>query len=627
MEYLQSYVRDLGGGLVAIGGPNSYGVGGYFETPLEETLPVEMRIRDQERIPQLTMLYVIDRSGSMEMAGPSGISNLELAKEAISRSFDLLNDYDRTGVISFDVDAYFVLELQDVGDGMNREAMRAQVGTLRPGGGTNIRQAVESADTVLRDDPSQLKHIILLTDGGSDPTGIVSNVNDMYENFGITTSVVAIGQNYATWLQDVAVAGRGKFHLAYDVSSIPAIFTAETLIATRSYIFEDEFFPGLSARHPIIAGIDSTPSLLGYVATTPKDTATVILRGPEDDPILAAWQYGLGRSVAFTSDASSRWAANWIGWDRYSDFWSQAIRWTIVEGGTSNVEAQVVQRGEQAVLVVDARDSQGNYLNGLRLDASVVNSQLDRQTLPLQQTAPGRYEAVFTPEREGSYFITVAGSKPATTEGENPETVVQSTGWVLSYSAEYRIDVTGAEQEQPLATLRRITQITGGGMLGKEPEGAFSHDLNQQRAAQPVWQYFVLAALLLLPIDVASRRLIVTRRDLAKVYDLVAEWMGSGPTPAYETTPTSGRLERLRGAKDRARAPSQPSNETPGEPAAVSAPSRISRRRRATPRTAPAPPSPVVQGKAPPAPAAQGGTLASRLLEKRRSSSEDEDKP
>ena len=105
MSYLQAYVRDLGGGLVAIGGPDSYGVGGYFDTPLEETLPVDMRLKDQERVPQLTMLFVLDRSGSMEVAGQSGVSNLELAKEAVARSLDLLNDTDRVGLLSFDINA------------------------------------------------------------------------------------------------------------------------------------------------------------------------------------------------------------------------------------------------------------------------------------------------------------------------------------------------------------------------------------------------------------------------------------------------------------------------------------------------------------------------------------------
>jgi Ca-activated chloride channel family protein len=619
MTYLQAYVRDLGGGLIVIGGPDSYGVGGYFQTPLEETLPVEMRIRDQKRVPQLTMLFVIDRSGSMEMSGPSGVTNLELAKEAVVRSFDLLNDTDRTGVLSFDVNAQYVIPVQPVGGEANRENLRALVGSLRPGGGTSIRQAMVSAEQVLKDDPSDLKHIILLTDGGSDPSDIPTIVSRMYQDYGITTSVVAIGQDYARWLQDVAILGNGQFHLAYDVSTIPAIFTAETVLATRSYVFEQDFTPAITAQSPIIAGLDAMPPLKGYVATTEKSTATVILRGPEDDPILATWQYGLGRSLAFTSDATSRWAVNWLGWDGYADFWNQAVRWTITKGINSNVEAHVVPRGKQAALVVDARDSQGDYLNGLQLKASVLSAQLDRTELSLHQVAPGRYEADFTPTQEGAYFITVAGSTPQT-EGPAAVPVVQTTGWVLSYSAEYRVDEIGTGADSPLNLLKRIASVTGGTSLGDAPKSVFLHNLSRDRAAQPVWPLFVLAALLLLPFDVAIRRLVITRRDLQAAWSAVAAPFKRGPI--LETSESTAHLGRLRDAKGRARlARREDQSAETAEPLPkwrIGAPRPKPRRDAPKPAAPSAPSAPPSKTQSEPAP--QEGSLASRLLEHRKSS-------
>src|SRR5258708_16951721 len=117
MKVLQSYVRDLGGGLVAIGGPNSYGAGGYLQTPLEETLPVESRIKDQKRIPSLLMVYVIDRSGSMEMVENGNTkNNLELAKEAARRSIEFLLPQDRAGVLSFDSNPQWLLPIPNVND-------------------------------------------------------------------------------------------------------------------------------------------------------------------------------------------------------------------------------------------------------------------------------------------------------------------------------------------------------------------------------------------------------------------------------------------------------------------------------------------------------------------------------
>lgn len=621
MAFLQAYVRDLGGGLVVVGGPESYGVGGYFDTPLEETLPVEMRLKDQERVPQLTMLFVLDRSGSMEVAGPSGVSNLELAKEAVSRSLDLLNDTDRVGVLSFDVSAYYVVEIQDVGDTVNREAMRAQIGALRPGGGTNIRQGVLSADQALRDDPSQLKHIILLTDGGSDPTGITLAVDRMYENYDITTSVIAVGEDYARWLEQVAEAGRGKFHVATDVTTIPSIFTAETLLATRSYISETPFVPTRSDEHPIMRGIAGLPALQGYVATSAKDIATVILRGPYDDPVLATWQYGLGRAAAFTSDASSRWAAAWLTWDGFADFWSQLVRWTIIEGSSGNVEVRVEPRGDQAALVVDARDSRGDYLNGLALEASITNARLQSTPLTLNQTAPGRYEAMFNPQREGAYFVTVAGGTPAGADTLASQSVVQTTGWVLSYSAEYRVNVLGEGDAPPEELLARISDLTGGGALPDSPGAAFTHDLDQQQAAQPVWPYFLLAAVLLLPLDVAVRRIAFSQRDAARLTAAagrLGRWRGA-PEPAAR----SEQLERLMSAKGRARrsGPDVPVSEeklTQSDHDRPTAPAE-------TPRDSQPDGRPGARRRPPSAPdTPDGESLASRLLERRQQKRRDD---
>jgi hypothetical protein len=236
------------------------------------------------------MVFVLDRSGSMEIMGPSGVANLELAKEAVLRSFDFLNDYDRAGVVSFDQQSAWAINLQEIGDAVSREALKNRIAALRPGGGTNIYGAMYAVSQSLPGDSSTLKHIVLLTDGGSSDTGIVELVGGMYNAYGITTSVVGIGADYAPWLRGVAASGGGNFHVATVVENIPTIFAAETVLATRSYIFEDPFVPAQSAQSPIMEGIIASPQLQGYVATTEKDTATVVLTGPEEDPLLATWQ-------------------------------------------------------------------------------------------------------------------------------------------------------------------------------------------------------------------------------------------------------------------------------------------------------------------------------------------------
>lgn len=571
MELLKIYVRDLGGGLVVIGGPNSYGVGGYFETPLEEVLPVEMRIRDQTRIPQLTMLFVIDRSGSMEIAGASGVSNLELAKEAIVRSFNFLNDYDRAGVLSFDSQAFWVLDIQEIGDAANRQSMIDEVGRLRPGGGTDIYGGLAAADRFLPTDPSTLKHIILLTDGGASEVGVVELVGRMYDNYDITTSVIAVGRDYARWLERLPPRGGGNFHVTDTIENIPAIFAAETVLATRSYIFEEPFFPELTARSPLMDGITSIPQLQGYIATTEKDTATVVLRSPEEDPILAHWQYGLGRSVAFTSDATARWGRDWLNWEDYSRFWNQVVRWTITESSNSQLEAWVEQRGEQAVLVVDARDDLGEYLNELDLDANIVMPDRSTVTTELQQVAPGRYEAVFTPNTEGTYILTVAGS---TRDGAAIEaTVSQNTGWVLSYSPEYSL----AEPDELF-----LDKIANGVSLAGNPAAAFLHNLDHEEAARPLWPFLLAAAAFVLIVDISVRRLVINRSDMEKARAGIRQRFGMGERN-YQETETFGRMVGLKEAKRRATTteatpdgkeqPATPETQTPKDRPPVAAPS------------------------------------------------------
>ena len=656
MEVLRSYVRDLGGGLVVIGGDRSYGVGGYYRTPLEDTLPVEMQLRDQERLPALTLLFVIDTSGSMAAVGPSGFTNLDLAKEAIIRSLDLLNPVDRVGVVGFDSRASWIIEVTQVED---RGFLQEMVATLRPGGGTDILAGLQAAADYLPEDPSTLKHIILLTDGGANPRGIPELVERMRIEYGATTSVVAIGEGYAPFLQDVADIGQGNFHFARDVSTIPTIFTAETVLATRSYIVEEEFFPTQSGQHPILSGIRRVPSLLGYVATTPKDTAQVLLRGPEpnNDPILAAWQFGLGRSVAWTSDATSRWAVNWVTWEDYPRFFSQMVRWTITEGANSSLETRVEQRGEQAVLIVDARDSAGDFLNGLLLDAAIVNPDLEPQTLELFQVAPGRYEAVFEPGEEGAYFIRVSGQPLPGDAASQDVTVAQTTGWVLTYSPEYRLPEEGVNLE----LLNDLANLTGGGPLVDRPQDVFLHNLSARSAATPLWPILLLLATVLLPFDVGVRRLIITASDMRQLRAWIMARLGLEGSEVDLSR--AEQVSRLIGVKQRVRSelptpaetpapgnavlpdderqqptPARPQPERP-EPMRSAAASSLAARKRAAreqhipppgpqtaPPTSPEPrPSPTRPRPKPTPKPPEEGTLAARLLKRRQRDDHDDD--
>lgn len=592
MENLQAYVRDLGGGLVVVGGPTSYGVGGYFRTPLEDVLPVEMQIKDEQRRPSLGIVFVIDHSGSMSETS-SGVNKLALAKEAAARSVELLFPTDRVGVIAFDDVASWVVpmtELDNPGQVMNA------IGTIQIGGGTDIYAGLKAMAEVLPGDPAKVKHVILLTDGGADPTGIPELVQDLYEANGITLSTVGIGNDAAPFLEDLAALAGGRYHFTNDASSIPSIFTEETSIASRAYLVEETFFPTLVNSSPILSGINEIPRLRGYVASSPKDLAQVILRSDKEDPVLATWQYGLGRSVAFTSDATGRWATDWLNWDGFAAFWVQAVRSTISSSVNSTLEMNVALQGEQAHITLDAQTPAGGFVNSYEVQGNIVAPDGETHSVTFQQVAPGQYQAAFTPTQQGVYLFRLSGTSGAGAADAFAET----KGWTLSYSPEY------ASIESDPDLLLRLIAVTGGKVLSSNPADVFTHDLRAAHASLPMWPWLILLAALLLPFDIAVRRLILTRQDWVRIRNWFRETLLRRPIlePAPEPTP---QMQALFKAKHRARgeaSPASPASLTDGPTfqAIVPPAERVEESK----------PEPVIQRPA--TPPAQGDTTTASLL-------------
>ncbi|MFZ5818970.1 MAG: VWA domain-containing protein [Chloroflexota bacterium] len=587
MEALQTYVRDLGGGLAAVGGPSSFGVGGYYDTPLEAALPVDMQIKDEQRRPKLALVFIIDHSGSMsETSG--GATKLELAKEAVARSLELVFPTDRVGVIAFDDVAKWVVPMTDLAE---PDATLAAVGGIQIGGGTDILAGLQAMAEVLPGEPAKVKHVILLTDGGADPTGIPELVERLYAEDGVTLSTVGVGRDAAPFLEDLAALGGGRYHFAADAGSIPSIFTEETSLASRAYIVEETFFPKQANPSPILAGIPSLPPLRGYIASSPKSLAQVVLESDKGDPILATWQYGLGRALAFTSDASGRWARDWLRSEQFAVFWAQAIRSVLSDSREAALEMDVSLQGEQARLTLDALDLGGAFLNGYQVEASIVAPDGEAQSLTLRQGAPGRYEADFTPTQQGVYLIRFSGRAPEGGTGNFAETA----GWTLSYSPEYR------RLEPDPDLLLRLAALTGGEATSPDPARAFSHDMGASRASRPAWPWLLALAALLLPFDIAVRRLILTRQDLLRLREaLRARLGGQKPAPASTSLPADSRLDALRQAKERARAAAPPKPARTWEPVETQ------------------PPLPIAPVKPAPGPVASPAGTAEMLLKRKQ---------
>ncbi|MBI2864457.1 MAG: VWA domain-containing protein [Chloroflexi bacterium] len=542
MKTIQAYVRDLGKGLTVIGGEESYGTGQYYRTPLEEALPVTMDYRSQLQSPNVSIVLAVDKSGSMSrchcgksefpaenyLREEGGVSKIELVKEAIYKAAEALSTRDEIGVVAFDSVARWAFPTQPLGD---PQRVGAAVGGLRAEGGTNVYAGLDEAVKSLKNSKARNKHIVLLTDGWS-RTGNFEEVVRQMREAGITLSTVGAGGGAADLLRDLAVAGGGRFYAADDVDSVPQIFAKEAQLTQRSLLVEEPFYPAVAGASPILQGIGGLPRLEGYVATTPKATAQLVLVSPEGDPVLAQWQYGLGRVLAWTSDAKSKWAKAWVNWEGFPRFWSQAVRWTLPGSSATGLQGRARIQGTQGQIEVDAAGQGGELLNSLKTRAVVVSPGLSRQEVPLRQKAPGLYEGKFEALETGSYLVQIAQEKDGELVGAT------TTGAVLSYSPEYR------DLEPNPGLLKWIAEL-GKGRTMSSPDETLVHNLGASLVFGDQWPLLVALALLLLPVDIGVRRLMLGRKDIERARQYVRNKLRRRTAPA-QPSPEMSRLLRAK---------------------------------------------------------------------------------
>ena len=492
MELARTYVQDLGGGFLMLGGDQSFGLGGYFKTVLEDILPVRSDFEKEKDKPGLAMVLVIDRSGSM--AG----QKLEMAKEAAKAAVELLGPKDQIGVICFDEAHYWVSPLQSAA---NKNRIADEISGIQVGGGTSLYPPLEEAYQTLVSSVSKLKHVIALTDGISNPGDFEGLAQNMAAAR-ITCTTVGVGAEAAgDLLETIARIGQGRYFIATDPASLPQIFAKETLTVSKAAINEEPFIPQVVRPTQALAGIDfdSAPFLLGYVMTKPKPTSELILVSEKGDPVLAWWRYGLGTTVAFTSDAKSRWAAEWLTWPDFSKFWAQTIRHAMRKNDAKGVTVEVTQRARRATVTLDAVDPSGRFLNGAESEITIIDPRLGERKLPLTQTAPGRYVAEFDTPHSGSYHLNL--SQRAANGG--PVLHQQTRGLTVGYSDELRLRPTNTELLQQIAT------ATGGRFDPKASEALLDVSATPRLAQQtrPLWPELLMLALTLFVFDVALRRI------------------------------------------------------------------------------------------------------------------------
>ena len=621
---LQAYVRDLGRGLVMVGGPRSYGAGGYESTPLEETLPVDMGVRDRQKQPDVALVVVIDKSGSMDAChcntagggmgpgpgtGIAGVKKTDIGKEAILRAAAALTDRDELGVVAFNEQAHWVVRTQPLG---NVGDLQGQISGIRPEGQTNIFEGLEAAVDDLENATATRRHIILLTDGWSS-TGQYADLLDRMAAAGITLSTVgAGGGSQNQFLAGLADKGGGRYYDAANPASIPDIFLKETQQVSGQQIVEETFFPIVTSSSPILRGLDQGfPQLRGYNGTTSKPAAQTVLVTARDDPLLAQWQYGLGRSVAWTSDSTGRWAADWVGWTGFNRFFSQLVSWTFPGEESGGIEASFVTEGANTKLRIESVEEDGSPRDFYSTAAAIVGPTLEGETVELVQVAPGVYEQDLGEIDPGAYSVRVTQTRPGTAA------LGRTLGLVSPTAAEYRIL---GPNEPFLAALRAAT----GGIAIEDPLQVWTHDLTSTSRFTDLWPILLILALILWPLDIAFRRVSIGRRELVAARGWVT---GAGrrrktvaPRPAVSEgllaarnrASSAGARSALRAEPDPASA-AAPVNAPVARTAAPAAPSAS----KSEPAPKPASTPPPAKAAPPPAASASSDTLA-RLREAKR---------
>lgn len=486
MDLLRSYVRDFGGGLLMLGGDQAYGLGGYFRTPVEDVLPVSCDFQKEEESPSLALALVIDRSGSM-----SG-EKLELAKAAAKASADLLGPKDYVSVTAFDSESYPVVPIQSAG---NSAGIAAQIASITEGGGTNIAPGMEEALRQLGGNDAKIKHVILLTDGMSQPGPFYELTSEM-ARAKITVSTVGVGEGAdRDLLSQIAQWGNGRFYETNDPSTIPQIFTKETMTASKSAIQEFPFLAKPVRAVDFLEGVPWTeaPFLLGYVRTKPKATSETWLVTERGDPLLTTWRFGLGTAAAFTSDTRNRWAIEWLRWPGFGKFWAQFLRKISRPAALGLSEIEVAPNGAHATVTVNALDQDELFPTDSSGSLKISTPSGKVLTLPLEKTLPGRWTARFPCPDRGIYSGQVLIEK----NGAH----LDSKFFTLSrgYSQEYLLEPPDTRFLESLA-------LGTAGNVSPDPKKVFRADTRTAPVELELWPWLLLFSLLAFTGDVATRR-------------------------------------------------------------------------------------------------------------------------
>jgi len=536
-QAIHDAVGQQGVGLIFIGGDKGFGAGGWQKTKIEEALPVDCDIKS---------LKVDTKSGLVLIMHACEIPDGNLWQKRIAKlAVERLGPMDEVGIIDFDFANKWHLPLQEVGQ--NKPAIMGSIDRMMPGDMMDFDPAFKMAQKALMDPNKGIgtKHIILISDG--DPQYNPATLQGLLDDkITVTTVGVAChGPNEDTKMADIARRTKGRSYSVKKPDELPGIYIKEARLVSQAFVYEKPFRPVVDYRSGPLAKIDAglldaIAPLRGFVRTTRKDRATVEVPvvtpkiNEQEFPLVAWWPFGIGKSVAFTSDAGlpKFWSRDWYQAKLYSQFWEQVVLWALrpTESGRMLIRRRYVDGKIQ--ITVEARDDDNKpdtsltIRGGITWPATPDGATVPRQALKFVQKNAGVYVAEVKAEDPGSYFITAQATRLVKVRGrdgverdveEGVDTV--RTGVTVPHTREY------STPESNVSLLKRVAAITGGEVYDEDDaalarlarEGVpFRAGLAASGAMQPLWYWLVFLTALALVIDVAARRIAVDPADARK---------------------------------------------------------------------------------------------------------------
>jgi Ca-activated chloride channel homolog len=505
MAALKIFVTKHGGGVVFLGGRNSFTLGGYKNTLLEPLMPV--KLEPPPRPNPATLVLVIDKSSSMKTIGAL-IQPMDLAKEAAMRVIETLGADDMLGLITYDRGYEWELPVSAMGDGLTLRQALDIVSQIRSGGGTKTYNALQGAIEGLRSSGLARDSFIILLSDGKSADGKWETFQDLASEAhadGITISTVALGPSVdQETMRRIAEAGKGRYYQVLDPTDLPRIMLSESKAARNENIQDGLTSLSVSEHnHPVLSGLNMAdlPILNAYNALTSKadlGAEDVLLSSNFNDPVFSVWQVGLGRVAAWMGDLGEEWTTSWSDSKApgLHTFWSQVVRYSLPDPSLGPAAVNVSTDNSSITVQASILDEFGVPVNFAKPQFAFSNQDGAVELSALPQTGPGIYEIQMPRAREGVYQSVLNYIS------KEKEIFIEDS-FAINYPEEYAL----LDQTEGQANLTRWAELGDGQMVSLKEELAAPSETDIRLAARAEdWKWVLLAILLIWPVEIAVRR-------------------------------------------------------------------------------------------------------------------------